>query len=115
MGEGIRMADLLLGYMRAAASLALVLHELATNAVKYGALSTPQGRLKVAWQVTEEQIVLIWSERGGPPAEAPRQEGFGSQLARQTVRGPLNGELACEWRSKGLQVTVTLPLEQLRG
>lgn len=99
----------------AAANLALVLHELATNSVKYGALSVPKGRLKVVWQVTGEQVILAWSERGGPAVAPPVQEGFGSQLARQLVRRSLEGDIAFEWRGKGLRITLSLPLERLHA
>ncbi|TNC47739.1 PAS domain S-box protein [Rubellimicrobium rubrum] len=99
---------------QAAANLALVLHELATNSVKYGALSTPKGKLKVAWQVSGEQVTLAWSERGGPEVIPPAEEGFGSKLARQLVCGALGGDLDCEWRAKGLLLTLTLRLDPLR-
>jgi PAS domain S-box-containing protein len=95
-------------------SLALVLHELATNAAKYGCLSTPDGRLAIRWQVCSETVHLTWSESGGPAVgEAPSLEGFGSQLADKSITGQLGGTLVREWRSEGLLVTMTLALDRL--
>jgi PAS domain S-box-containing protein len=72
----------------AALAMAMLLHELATNATKYGALSTPTGRVRLAWTFDEaERLVrLTWSESGGPPVEAPARQGFGSRLIARALR-----------------------------
>ncbi|MGZ8995962.1 MAG: PAS domain S-box protein, partial [Rhodospirillales bacterium] len=79
---------------RAATSLALVLHELTTNAAKYGALSSPQGRVDIGWRLDGERMDLTWSERDGPAvAAAPTARGFGSLLTRSSVEGQLGGSI----------------------
>jgi PAS domain S-box-containing protein len=95
-------------------SLALVLHELATNAAKYGSLSAPEGQLAIRWSVDAREVSLTWTEVGGPPLpEAPGPEGFGSLLARKSIAGQLGGTLDYDWRSDGLKVTMILPLDRL--
>ncbi len=103
--------------LRPAASqaLGLVLHELATNAAKYGALSAPEGEVEVAWHEREGRLELSWQERGGPPVEPPRRRGFGSALIRQSVERQLGGELRLDWRSEGLSACLALPREQFGG
>ena len=98
----------------AVTSLALVLHELATNAVKYGGLSTPNGRVSVAWSVKEDMLVLSWQERGGPRIKGPPDhEGFGSTLARSTVNGQLDGQFEFQWNSEGLTAFISVPTARL--
>jgi len=96
-------------------SLALLLHEFATNAAKYGALSTAAGRLAVQSVVDGEMLALTWTEIGGPaigPRTAP--EGFGSLLERATAQG-LGGEIAREWLAGGVVIRLRIPLAQLTG
>ena len=82
-----------------AQTLSMALHELATNAVKYGALSSPAGRLAVGWRVEGEDVLLEWEELGGPSIDGPpRQEGFGSRLIQQSF----GGAASLEWRREGL-------------
>ena len=89
----------------AATSFALVLHELATNAAKYGALSTDEGRVRISWTVAQGKLALIWEEHGGPPIESPpKREGFGSLLARRSAEGNLGGTIAFNWNRVGLLV-----------
>ncbi|TGX54977.1 PAS domain S-box protein [Sphingomonas gei] len=98
----------------AVTSLALVLHELATNAAKYGALSLPDGRVRVRWVVDGADLVLTWEESGGPPIHgAPTRKGFGSMLANRSVTGQLRGKLAFDWNGGGLIVRLTIPVERL--
>lgn len=98
----------------AATALTLVLHELATNAAKYGALSADDGRLVIGWRQEGDHVVLSWREEGGPTIEGPPgAEGFGSQLARKSVTDQLGGTVKHDWIREGLGVTVTLPLERL--
>ncbi len=99
---------------KATTSLALVLHELATNAAKYGALSAPQGALAVTWEEDDSHLALRWSESGGPAIKAlPTKRGFGSQLARLGVSSQLGGTLAYDWQPEGVLIRLRIPLEQL--
>lgn len=102
----------------AAQSLSLAIHELATNALKYGALSAPGGRLHVAWQVDAAAGLLqvAWVERGGPElAGPPARRGFGSRVIVATVRDQLGGELDAQWRPEGLDVAMRLPLDRVQA
>ena len=93
----------------AAASLAMVVHELATNSLKYGALSSETGTLDVSTRSDGDDLSLIWLERGGPPVEAPpATEGFGSKLVHRSIARQLGGSIAHDWSEAGLVVTVTL-------
>jgi two-component sensor histidine kinase len=99
---------------RATTGLALVLHELTTNAVKYGALKSEHGLVELAWRIEEGQFNLDWTERGGPPiTKAPGSTGFGTRLSQSTIVGQFEGKLAYEWRPEGLAVTMTLPVTNL--
>jgi two-component sensor histidine kinase len=94
-------------------NLALLFHELATNAAKYGALSSPNGQLRVRWKMKDDRLELTWQETGGPALGASGiREGFGSLLARQSVKG-LNGELDFDWSSEGLTAHLSIPRERL--
>jgi len=98
----------------AVTSLALVLHETATNAAKYGSLSTPEGGVRVSWNVSAADVVLHWEECGGPAVAAPPDKhGFGSTLVRRSVTDKLQGTIDYDWRREGLAVHVTVPLESL--
>jgi PAS domain S-box-containing protein len=95
-------------------SLALVLHELATNAAKYGCLSSPDGQLALRWTVHGDVVDLTWTETGGPPVEGePGAQGFGSQLARKSITGQLGGTLEQDWLLRGLVVRMSLPAARL--
>ncbi len=98
----------------AVTSLALVLHELATNAAKYGAFAKPGGRVHISWAVQNAKLALRWEERGGPViAGPPGKEGFGSMLARRSVSAQLHGELVFNWDAAGLVVLLSVPMERL--
>lgn len=94
----------------AATSLALVIHELATNSLKYGALSAGAGTLDITTRApTETTLDLIWMERGGPPVDAPPEpNGFGSKLVQRSVSKQLGGSIEYEWAPDGLIVTLRL-------
>nr|WP_246216025.1 PAS domain-containing protein [Microvirga makkahensis] len=97
-------------------SLALVLHELATNAAKYGCLSSPEGHLTIEWTTHGDAVGLLWTESGGPVVESPPDfEGFGTQLSQRSIAGQLGGTLEQEWLREGLRVHITLPLNRLTG
>lgn len=102
----------------AAQSLSLAFHELATNAVKHGALSAPDGRLRVTWRVdaAADVLALRWREDGGPAIlTAPGRRGFGSRVVAATVRDQLGGALHQRWRATGLEVEMRIPLARLTG
>ncbi|HYC03153.1 MAG TPA: PAS domain-containing protein [Azospirillaceae bacterium] len=97
----------------AAQTLALALHELATNAAKYGALSVQGGRLDVAWGVDGAMLDLRWRERGGPPVAPPTRRGFGSTLIGTGVEHQLQGRVVMDWRREGLECQLSFPVELL--
>lgn len=98
----------------ATTSFALAVHEFATNAVKYGALSEPGGRVEIACRNSGDGFELTWTERGGPPvAGPPASEGFGTLLARRSVTGDLAGTLAVDWAPEGLTIRLAIPAAQL--
>lgn len=99
---------------RAANGIALLIHEMATNAAKYGALSTDQGRISVLWRIEEERLILDWVETGGPKLPSPpTRQGFGSKLAAMTVERQLGGKLDYHWAPSGLSVTIDIPTAAL--
>jgi two-component sensor histidine kinase len=92
-------------------NLALLLHEFATNAAKYGALSMPEGGVNIKCHEDDEQFVLTWTERGGPRIHhQPNGDGFGSLLARATVKGPLGGEISRDWKPEGLTIRLSIAM-----
>lgn len=96
-----------------ASALAMVIHELATNSVKYGALSCAEGFLDVSGRTDEDRIYLIWAETGGPPILGhPELTGFGGRLIARTV-SQLGGELTYDWQETGLVVTIAMRQDQL--
>ncbi len=99
---------------RAAASLALVVHELATNSLKYGSLSTNDGVLDVSGSVTGQYVTLTWTEHGGPEIETiSGNAGYGSRLLRATIEGSLGGSLTYDWLKTGVTVVLELNSELL--
>ena len=94
---------------RAATPLALLFHELATNATKYGALSVPEGRVTVTIAADDGHVTLCWEESGGPAVVAPAPAGFGTQLVELSAVRQLGGTVARDWRAEGLALTVTAP------
>ncbi len=100
---------------RAAQALAMTLHELATNAAKYGAFSTKTGSVRIAWRHDAERGLLVceWTERDGPPLEDEgRAVGFGTRLIETSLR-EVGGSVARRWQASGLEVEITLPLQQV--
>lgn len=102
---------------RAALSVSMALHELATNAAKYGALSGDGGEVALSWTVERDgtpfptRVHLTWEESGGPPVTPPEGEGFGSRLLRVTAQ-ELAGESAADYRPEGLRWTLSFPLRR---
>jgi two-component sensor histidine kinase len=92
-----------------ATSLALILHELATNSLKYGALSVPQGTLNISTTSRADWIDLVWLERGGPASEPPLGAGgFGNKLVERSVTRQLGGSIDYNWSEGGLIATLTM-------
>jgi PAS domain S-box-containing protein len=89
--------------------LALVIHELATNANKYGALSRPEGRLSFTWQASADGLALVWAEQGGPAVEPPSRRGFGTALIQRSIQAE-GGTAEAAYLPEGLQWHFTLPL-----
>jgi two-component sensor histidine kinase/PAS domain-containing protein len=98
---------------RPSLSLSLILHELATNAVKYGALSNGTGRVHLSWSVGGElrdRVTFVWKENGGPPVQAPKQEGSGSRLVKAGLAGAADGVVEIDYKPDGLQCTISADL-----
>jgi two-component sensor histidine kinase len=104
--------DLAIGE-RVLTSLALVLHELATNAAKYGALSISEGLVHVTWHIAGGNLLLRWEERNGPAIEkTPTSNGFGSILVRRSIIGQLGGKLDYNWKPEGFSAFISIPMER---
>lgn len=94
--------------------IAMFLHELATNAAKYGALSNPGGRLRVEWRVDFQRLLLCWTELQGSALVAPpTRRGFRSRVIEDTVRTQLGGTIQHHWMPTGLVVEIALPLSRV--
>ncbi len=105
--------DLVIGE-RVLTSLALVLHELATNAAKYGALSIGEGSVHVTWHIAGSNLLFRWEERNGPAIEkTPTSDGFGSILVRRSIVGQLGGKLDYTWKPEGFSAFISIPMERL--
>jgi two-component sensor histidine kinase len=97
-----------------ATALAMIIHELATNSLKYGALSATAGKLDISSNSDDHQVELVWSETGGPAiADAPTRKGFGSGILRNAVERQLGGTFAMDWQEEGLVVKIQVRREQL--
>ena len=98
----------------AATTLALVVHELATNSLKYGALSVESGTLDLRCSAPDDEVVLVWTERGGPTVVEPSTpNGYGSELIRRTMEHQLGGSIAFDWSAEGLIVTLRMRRNRL--
>jgi PAS domain S-box-containing protein len=94
-----------------AQAIAVALHELATNAAKYGALSVGDGHVQVEWSLGPDgRLVLRWTETSGPPVKPPTRQGFGMRVMESMIRGQLKGEIRFDWRAEGLACEIVLPL-----
>lgn len=94
---------------RTATSLAMVIHELATNSAKHGALSSDAGSLDITGKADDEMIMLTWAETGGPElAEEPTLSGFGSRMMKRNLEGQLGGSIHYDWQPTGLVAEITL-------
>lgn len=99
---------------QSALHLALVLHELATNARKYGALSVPDGRLAIEWEIHRNggyRLQMDWKETGGPPVRVPKERGFGSTLIEKTLQSH-GGQVTVRYDAEGLSSQIDLPIAE---
>jgi len=103
---------------RLAVVLSMIVHEIATNAAKYGALSNETGRVTLNWEVITDapkpRLRLIWTEIGGPPVTAPVRRGFGSRLIERSARDQLGGEATVDFLPRGVVCTVVCTLDEAR-
>jgi two-component sensor histidine kinase len=100
---------------RVALVLSMIVHEIATNAAKYGALSNDRGAVVIDWEILEDtpnKLRLIWTEAGGPPVVAPVQRGFGSRLIERSARDQLGGDATVDFLPHGVVYTVLCSLEE---
>ena len=101
---------------KSALALGLTFHELATNAAKYGALSSPEGHLEIRWTVIAKgdgiEVRLMWEESGGPSVRPPRKTGFGTRLIEGSVKGNLNGSVAFNYARRGMACEIAFPLRE---
>jgi PAS domain S-box-containing protein len=98
---------------KAVTDISLLLHEFATNAAKYGALSSQSGHVDVNWSACDGELLLTWQEHGGPPVNGqPEREGFGSLLARLTL-SQFGGKMCHDWNPRGVTINFSAPLERL--
>lgn len=93
--------------------LVLILHELATNAIKYGALSNQHGLVRIDWALDSGDVLLTWRESGGPRVQALRTKGFGSRLITDAVRSQLGGSVDLDYAEQGFSCTIRFPVEGL--
>ncbi len=98
---------------KSAMALALVVHELATNSIKYGALSTAKGMLDIKCSAASGEVEIVWSERGGPPTSKPSgRPGFGTKLVVNSLSDQLGGTISADWPQTG--VIITLKMSEAR-
>ncbi|MCK5909333.1 MAG: sensor histidine kinase, partial [Caulobacter sp.] len=98
---------------KAAVALGMGVHELATNAVKYGAWSVPDGRVIVSWRLEPNLLRLTWAERGGPTVKTPTRRGFGARLLERGLAAELSGGVELTYDASGLVCHMALPLRAL--
>lgn len=98
---------------RQALTMAMVLHELNTNACKYGALSQMTGAVNLSWQSSSDQLIVTWAEEGGPPCLAPTKRGFGSVLIEQAARADLQAKVERDFRPEGLVCRISIPEQRV--
>ncbi len=98
----------------AAQNFGLVVHELTTNSIKYGALSAPSGKITVRWEPVEKDgrkmLHLVWTETGGPPAQEPSRKGFGTTVIKRHAEGAFGGNVTTEYRESGFEWALEAPM-----
>lgn len=108
-GPAIRLSP------RAALAIAMAVHELGTNAAKYGALSVEGGRVRIAWAIEDERLRLAWEESGGPPVSPPSRQGFGSRLIERGLEMDLGGRASLRFEPAGLRCEIEGALDVVRA
>jgi two-component sensor histidine kinase len=102
-----------------AVPIGMAIHELTTNAAKYGSLSQRGGRVEVGWTVERKEdgrrLRLQWVERGGPPVEPPQRQGFGSRLLQRVLTTQLQAEVSIDFEPEGLRLLMAAPLPDMPG
>jgi two-component sensor histidine kinase len=96
-----------------AIAMHLIAHELTTNALKYGALSRPGGRIEIQWQVDGSRLVMHWDESGARCPDVPPRSGFGSRMISLCARLNLGGDIICDYRPDGARITLVVPVARL--
>jgi two-component sensor histidine kinase len=99
---------------KSAVALSMAVHELCTNAIKYGALSSDTGTVAIAWSVERGRFRLTWRERGGPLVATPNSTGFGSRMIERVLAAQLSGRVALDYEPAGLNCVIDAPLDALR-
>jgi two-component sensor histidine kinase len=97
---------------RTALSVAMVLHELARNAEKHGALSTPAGAVTLSWKTEDNRLLIDWAEEGGPPVTMPHKRGFGARLLERSIAHELGGRPKLDFAPPGVHCTMEIPLPE---
>lgn len=114
VGAGAERSDLkgpdILLPPKAAVSLAMAVHELATNALKYGSLSGPEGRVDVHWRAKDKRLKLVWRERGGPGVVHPEKRGFGTRMIERALASELDGQVKIDFQAQGVVCSIDAPL-----
>ena len=109
-GDDLKVDD------RGATPLALVIHELATNAAKYGALSVNEGEVAIRTSADGDDVTIDWEERGGPALDGdPSRAGFGTKLMELSVVNQLGGSFDRDWQPDGLAATITVQRQRIAG
>ena len=98
----------------AAQTLALTLHELATNAAKYGALSSSSGRIELSWEIQDGNLVVHWREIGGPAIRAALYKGFGTRIVVESIERQLGGKVTYDWAADGLHCILSVPSDKIK-
>jgi PAS domain S-box-containing protein len=106
-GEDLRLRP------KSAVALSMALHELGTNALKYGALSTERGSVTVRWSAGDGRFRLRWEEKGGPAVAPPRDRGFGSRMIERGLAAELQGDVRIDWQPRGVVCTIDAPIEAI--
>lgn len=115
-GENTRIhfgGDTVVVSSRAATAIALAMHELSTNAVKYGALSNDSGAVTVNWHIENDWLELVWQESGGPLVVQPTRTGFGSRMIERALSASIQGTASIEYRPSGVVFTILTPVSHL--
>ena len=102
----------------AAETIGLALHELATNSVKYGALSSNEGHVEIEWDCavnTDGEFLITWTEHGGPAVKEPTKRGFGSTVIERLVSGKTGGESKLEFREAGIRWQLLCPIDRIHA